>query len=79
MTRSKDRLRYGAMKRLNPDYSGFRGYAQEPDRPGQTPLEAVTCTVCRRRRNVPVGVAAEQGDAFVCQSCQDEGKGSRGE
>lgn len=75
MTRSKDRLRYGAMKRLNPDYHGFRGYGQEPDRPGQTPLETVTCTACGRRRNVPVGVAVEQGDAFVCQSCRDEGKG----
>ena len=72
MSRSKDRARYEAMKRLNPDYKGFRGYSVEPNRPGQTPVEAVTCTLCHRKRNVPVGTALEQGQGFVCQSCREE-------
>ncbi len=75
MSRSKDRERYTTMKRLNPDYKGFRGYDLEPDRPGQTPLQAVTCTVCGRKRNVPLGIAVEQEDRYVCQSCLEEGKG----
>ena len=72
MSRSKDRARYEAMKRLNPDYRGFRGYSAEPNRPGQTPMESVTCRLCRRKRNVPVGTAMEQGQGFVCQSCREE-------
>ena len=75
MSRKKDRQRYEAMKSLNPDYKGFRGLHMEPDRPGQTPLVALTCTVCGRKRNIPLGVAAEQGERYVCQTCRDEGKG----
>jgi len=63
------------MKRLNPDYRGFRGHELEPDQPGQTPVEALTCSVCGRKRNVPLGIAAERGELYVCQSCQEEGKG----
>ncbi len=74
MSRRKDRERYEVMRRLNPDYKGFRGRNIEPDQPGQTPLQAMTCSVCGRRRNVAVGVAVEQGEAYVCQQCQDEGK-----
>ena len=62
------------MKRLDPDYKGFRGLASEPDRPGKTPLEAAICTVCGRKRNVPRGVAAEQGERFVCAACITEGR-----
>ena len=72
MSRRKDRQRYESMKRLNPDYKGFRGYDTEPDRPGQTPLQAVTCTVCGRKRNIPLGTAVEQGERYVCQQCQEE-------
>ena len=75
MSRLKDRKRYEGMKRLNPDYKGFRGYGLEPDRPGQTPLRSVICTVCGRKRNVSLGIAVEQADQYVCQSCQEEGKG----
>ena len=73
MSRQRDRERFEAMKRLDPDYKGFRGSQRDPDRTGQTPLEAVTCTVCGRKRNVPRGVALEQGDSFVCLSCSEEG------
>ena len=75
MSRRKDRQRYESMKHLNPDYKGFRGYSMEPDQPGQTPLETLTCTVCGRKRNIPLGVAVEQGEQYVCQSCQEDGKG----
>jgi len=74
VSRRKDRARFDAMKGLDPDYKGFRGSAKEPDRPGQAPLEAVTCSVCGRKRNVPRGVALELGDAYVCQRCVEEGR-----
>jgi len=60
------------MKRMDPDYKGFRGYRNEPTRRGKTPLEAVTCTVCGRKRNIPRGIAQEQGDNYVCSMCEDE-------
>ena len=74
MSRRKDRERYEAMKGLDPDYKGFRGFQSEPDRPGKTPLDAVTCTVCGRKRNVPRGVAVDQRESFVCATCQAEGR-----
>ena len=74
MSRRKDMARFEAMKRINPDYKGFRGHQLEADRPGQTPLQAMTCTVCGRKRNVPVGFVLEQEDRFVCQNCLDEAK-----
>ena len=73
MSRRRDRERIEAMKRLDPDYKGFRGHESEPSRPGKTPLEAVTCTVCGRKRNVARGIAVEQRDSFVCASCTEEG------
>ena len=75
MSRRKDRERFEAMKRLNPDYHGFRGHNAEPTQPGNTPLQALVCSVCGKKRNVPVGVALEQQEHFVCQQCTDEGKG----
>ena len=62
------------MKRLDPDYTGFRGFHNEPSRPGKTPLEPATCSICGRKRNVPRGIALEQGDAFVCSQCIEEGR-----
>jgi len=70
MSRSKDRARIDAMRRLNPEYRGFRGYELEPTRVGNTPLVAVECSKCGRKRNVPVGLASEQKDGYICQSCQ---------
>ncbi len=72
MSRKKDRGRYESMKRINPDYKGFRGHASEPDRSRNTPLEAVVCTSCGRKRNVPRGIALEQRDSYVCGRCADE-------
>ena len=62
------------MKRLDPDYKGFRGHGSEPSRPGNVPLEQVTCSVCGRKRNVPRGVALEQGESYVCNRCTEEDK-----
>jgi hypothetical protein len=75
VSRRKDQQRVDSMSRLNPDYKGFRGYQSEPDRPGQTPLVQATCTVCGRKRNIALGVAVEEADRFVCQSCSREGTG----
>ena len=75
MSRRKDRARFESMKRLDPDYKGFRGRAREPNRPGRAPLVAVTCSVCGRKRNVPRGIALEQGGNYVCSRCIEEGKG----
>ena len=72
MSRSKDQERFAAMRRLNPDYRGFRGHDQEPTRPGKAPLEAVVCTVCGRKRNIPLGIALEQGESYVCAACREQ-------
>ncbi len=74
MSRRKDRERFEAMRRLDPDYRGFRGYQNQPDRPGKAPLRAVKCSVCGYTRNVPLGVALEQGDKYVCARCKESGK-----
>ena len=74
MSRRRNQERFEKMKRLNPDYKGFRGHQNEPDQPGKTPLESVTCSICGRKRNVAVGIALEQGDSYVCVRCSDEGK-----
>ena len=76
MSRRKDRERIQEMKRLDPDYQGFRGHQSEPSRSGNTPLEAVTCHLCGRKRNVPRGVALDQGENYVCSRCVEEGKAS---
>ena len=71
MSRRKDRERISAMKRLNPDYPGFRGLSSEPAKTGGTPLATAICSNCGRRRNVPLGIVLEQSDSFVCLSCQE--------
>ena len=73
MSRRKDRERFLEMKRLNPDYQGFRGPSEETAPTGESiPLQGVTCSVCHRRRNVAVEIAQEQGDNYVCLSCLEE-------
>ncbi len=59
------------MRRLDPDYQGFRGHDQEPSA-GNVPLERATCSICERTRNVPRGIAVEQGEDFVCSGCLEE-------
>lgn len=65
------------MKRLDPDYKGFRGHGNEPIRSGRIPLESVTCAVCGRKRNVPIGIALDQGEGYICSRClNDDGEPS---
>ena len=71
MSRRKDRERLEEMRRIDPDYKGFRGQENEPLTGPRGQLEAVTCTVCGHKRNVPAGIAPEQRETFVCASCQD--------
>ena len=74
MSRRKDRERFQAMRDMDPDYRGFRGYGAEPSQ-GNVPLESVNCAVCGRTRNVPRGIAVEQRDSYICSNClekQDE-------
>ena len=71
MSRRKDRERFLARKRLNPDYLGFRGH-DSPAQTSEPPLQKVTCSNCGRVRNVPVGVAAEHPDDYVCATCQEQ-------
>lgn len=71
MSRRKDQQRFEAMKRLDSEYTGFRGFASEPGRSGTAALEAVVCRVCGRKRNVPRKIAQERGDRYVCGSCEE--------
>jgi hypothetical protein len=71
MSRKKDRERVIALKRLNPDYAGFRGSDRERDQSRSAPMASLECSVCGRKRNVPAGLAQEQGNDFVCTSCID--------
>ena len=74
MSKKRDRQRVRQLRERYPDYRGFRGYQAEPTRPeverGQ--LTPVVCTVCGRRRNVPLGVAQAEGQRYVCLSCREE-------
>jgi hypothetical protein len=74
LSRRKDRERFEAMKRVDPDYKGFRGRREEPDRSGKTPLEAATCRICGRKRNIPRGIAVEQGENYACATCTEAGR-----
>ncbi len=71
MSRRKDRERFLAKKRLNPDYVGFRGSGSAAA-PSEPPLEKVTCSRCGRARNVPAGVALERAEDYVCATCREE-------
>ena len=74
MSRRKDRERFLAMKRANPDYVGFRNSEQESAPTVDTPFKAVTCSRCGKKRNVAPEVAQEHGDNYVCMSCLEEGE-----
>ena len=73
MSRRKDRERFQRMKEQNPDYTGFRGIDTVIATPAPPPvLESVVCSVCSRRRNVPIETLPEDRSSFVCLRCQDE-------
>jgi hypothetical protein len=72
VSKRKDRERFLAQRRLNPDYTGFRGHGAPA--PSSAPTEAVTCSRCGRKRNVSADVAAQaQKDGqYICSICQDQ-------
>ena len=60
------------MKQLNPNYQGFRGQGVDSATPDNASLQPITCSVCGKKRNVPTGVASEEGEDYVCLSCREE-------
>ncbi len=72
MSKRKDRERFMAMKRANPDYVGFRGHISAADRPGPSDVLSLTCSVCGRKRNVPAGEKVEDPTKYVCLSCREK-------
>ena len=71
MSRRKDQERFLRLKAENPDYTGFRGGNTVTAKP-QVALAGATCSVCQRKRNVPVDTLPADRDTFVCQRCQDD-------
>ncbi len=71
MSRRKDRDRFHRLKEQNPNYTGYRGANTVTAAPS-APLESVTCSVCRRRRNVPADTLPQDREAFVCLQCQEQ-------
>ena len=73
----KDRERFLRRKEANPAYQGFRGAATvtAPPPPPTPVTEAVTCSVCQRRRNVNVANLPADRGAYVCLRCQQEPPG----
>ena len=71
MSRRKDRERFLRLKQQNPGYLGFRGSASAVVAAPAPALVSVLCTVCRRKRNVPVESISGAGEDYVCLRCQD--------
>lgn len=76
MSKNKDRDRFAAMKKLNPDYKGFRGHDKEPSVPGNMDMVAIVCSSCKRKRNVSAAVAQEAVEDYLCAACADANKES---
>jgi hypothetical protein len=71
VSRRKDRERFLRLKQQDPNYAGFRG-ANTETAPVPVPLESVTCSVCQRKRNVPVDTIPNDPRSFVCIRCQEQ-------
>ncbi len=72
MSRRKDRERFLELKQQNPGYLGFRGNASVAVAAPAPEFISVLCTVCQRKRNVPVESVSGAGEDFVCIRCQDD-------
>ena len=71
MSGRKDRERFLLRKQQNPGYLGFRGDARAVVSAPAPELVSVLCTLCHRKRNVPVESVAGTGEDYVCIRCQD--------
>ena len=72
MSRRKDRERFLSLKSDDPDYRGFRGYHEEQYKGSNTTLRIAICSVCGRKRNVPVESTDNEENGYVCLSCREE-------
>ena len=73
MSRRKDRERFLRTREQNPGYVGFRGVNATTQAPPPAPqLESALCSVCQRRRNVPVAELPEDRADYVCLRCQQD-------
>lgn len=70
MSRRRDRERFADMKCQNPQYRGFRGHAVEHTGVQSVALHSMTCSLCGRKRNVPVEDATGGGGEYICLSCR---------
>ena len=71
MSRRKDRERFLRLKEQDSSYRGFRGIGATTA-PAPVELGTATCSVCQRKRNVPVDTIPEDPSTFVCVRCQEE-------
>lgn len=69
MSRRKDQERFARLKAQNSRYQGFRGAGTRVEKPVED-LESVVCSVCNRKRNVPVTTLPDDRAGFVCRVCQ---------
>ena len=72
MSRRKDRERFLQLKQQNPGYLGFRGNAPAAVAAPVPELTSMLCTVCQRKRNVPVESVSGVDEDFVCIRCQND-------
>ena len=72
MSRRKDRERFLQLKQQNPGYLGFRGGTTAVESAPAPELVSVLCSVCGRKRNVPVESVAGAGEDFICIRCQNQ-------
>mgnify|MGYP001592804154 CR=1 FL=1 len=66
MSRRKDRERVAEMQGRYPAHQGFRGFANEPNRQGYSPLVVLKCVRCKRKRNVAARSPLHAGGYQVC-------------
>jgi hypothetical protein len=71
MSRRKDRERFNRLKEQDSSYRGFRGI-NVASTPTPVELGSVTCSVCQRKRNVPVDTIPEDPSTFICVRCQEQ-------